>query len=103
MGDAALLAAHDPRLDVVRVFDRRVWDKPALFVRRDGRLMDLGSRTFWDNDGRAVQGNMEGASMKELFGVYAMWFAWFAMNPETLVLPGPGEVDETLLSPSPPE
>jgi hypothetical protein len=103
MGDAALLAVHDPRLDVVRVFDRRVWDKPALFVKQNGRLMDLGSRTFWDDEGKAVRGNMEGASMKELFGIYAMWFAWFAMNPETLVLPGPGEVDGALLSSTPPE
>lgn len=102
MADAALAAVHDPRMDVVRVFDRRIWDKPSLFVKEKGRLMDLGTRTFWNWDGKAVEGNMRDASMKELFGIYAMWFAWFAMNPETLVLPGPGEVDKALLSTVPP-
>lgn len=102
MGDAALAAVHDPRLDVVRVFDRQVWDKPSLFIRDKGRITDLATRTSWDYDGKAVEGNMQGASMKELFGIYSMWFAWFAVNPETLVLPGPGEVDKALLSATPP-
>ena len=24
------------------------------------------------------------------------WFAWYSMNPETLVIPGPGEVPQNL-------
>ena len=102
MGDSALLAVYDQRLGAVRVFDRQVWEKPSLFVRHMGRLMDLGSRSYWDGSGRALEGNMQGAAMKEYFGIYAMWFAWFAINPETLVLPGPGEVDKALLQLAPP-
>jgi len=41
--------------------------------------------------------------MKEIFGIYAMWFAWFSMNPETLIVPGPGEVDKSLLVDAPPQ
>lgn len=31
-----------------------------------------------------------------------MWFAWYSLNPETLVIPGPGEVPAKLLSLNPP-
>ena len=45
---------------------------------------------------------MQGASMKQSFGVYSMWFAWYSLNPETFVIPGPGEVPAELLSLNPP-
>ena len=102
MGDKALVAVHDARMDTVRVFDRRIWENPSLFIKEAGRLKDLGSRSYWSVDGKCVEGNLQGASMQELFGIYAMWFAWFAMNPDTLILPGPGEVDKALLTDLPP-
>jgi len=103
LGSSALLAVHDSRLDVVRVFNRHIWTEPFLFVKQGGRLMDLTTRSFWDGaTGQAVEGNMQGASMKQYFGSYAMWFAWYSMNPETFVIPGPGEVPAQLLSTEPP-
>jgi hypothetical protein len=102
MGDKALVAVHDMRIGAVRIFDRQIWEKPALFFRESGRLMDLDTRSYWSDEGKCVEGNLQGAAMRELFGIYAMWFAWFAMNPETLILPGPGEVDKALLEHSPP-
>jgi len=102
MGDKALVVVHDTRMDTVRVFDRQIWEKPALFVKKMGRLKDLGTSSYWSDDGKCVEGNLQGATMQELFGIYAMWFAWFAMHPETLILPGPGEVDKALLVDAPP-
>jgi hypothetical protein len=102
VGDKALVAVHDMRMNTVRVFDRQIWEKPALFIKEFGRLKDLGTKSYWSDDGKCVEGNLQGASMKELFGIYAMWFAWFAMNPETLILPGPGEVSKSLLVDVPP-
>ena len=99
LGPAPLLAVHDKRLDVVRIYSRQVWADPFLFVLKDGQLVDLNTRSTWDvATGKATGGNMRGASMKEFFGVYSMWFAWYSLNPETLVIPGPGEVPEHLLS-----
>ena len=102
VGDKALVAVHDVQMDTVRVFDRQIWEKPTLFIKEDGQLKDLSTHSSWSYDGTCVAGNLQGASMKELFGIYAMWFAWFAMNPETLTLPGPGEVDKALLADTPP-
>ena len=103
VGPHALLAAYDPKLEVVRVFNRQIWAEPFLFVARNGRLMDLATRSLWDPaTGVALEGNMKGASMPQFFGAYSMWFAWYSMNPETLAIPGPGEVPEKLLSATPP-
>lgn len=103
VGPHALLAAYDPRLEVVRVFNRRIWAEPFLFVAKNGRLMDLATRSLWDPaTGVALEGNMKGASMPQFYGGYSMWFAWYSMNPETLAIPGPGEVPENLLSATPP-
>lgn len=103
LGPSALLAVHDPRLDVVRVFNRQIWAEPFLFVSQYGRLTDLNTRSLWDPaTGQALEGNMRGASMKQTFGSYSMWFAWYSLNPETFVIPGPGEVPADLLSLNPP-
>lgn len=103
MGATPLLAVHDPSLNVVRIFNRQIWADPFLFIMRNGKLEDLTTKSTWDAaTGKATAGNMAGASMKQYFGVYSMWFAWYSINPETLVIPGPGEVSEKLLVPAPP-
>lgn len=103
LGPTALLAVYDPALEVVRIFNRHVWEDPFLFVIRNGKLVDLASGSVWDRaTGQAVSGNMKGASLKQYFGHYSMWFAWYDINPETAFIPGPGEVSKTLLVPAPP-
>ena len=103
VGPHALLAVFDHGLGVVRLFNRQIWAEPFLFVQQSGKLMDLTTRSIWDpTTGAALDGNMKGASMPQFYGAYSMWFAWYSINPETLVIPGPGEVPEKLLSPAPP-
>lgn len=99
MGPVPLLAVHDPRLDVIRIYNRQIWAEPFLFTYENGKLTDLATNSVWDpTTGKALSGNMAGSSMKEYFGVYSMWFAWYSINPETLYIPGPGEVSPKLLS-----
>lgn len=99
IGATPLLAVHDTELDVVRIYNRQIWTEPFLFTMKDGKLIDLTTRSVWSpQTGKAVSGNMAGAIMKEYYGVYSMWFAWYSINPETLTLPGPGEVPANLLS-----
>ncbi len=103
IGPHALLAAYDQKLEVVRIFNRQIWAEPFLFVPRYGKIMDLSTRSIWDPaTGTAVEGNMKGASMPQFYGGYSMWFAWYSLNPETFVIPGPGEVSDKLISPAPP-
>ena len=102
LGPMALVAVHDPKLDVIRVFDRRVWAEPFLYVRRNGKIRDLQTMSIWDpSKGLALEGTMKGASLKEYHGHYSMWMAWYSIHPETYVIPGPGEVQENMLSADP--
>ena len=104
LGPSALMAAHDPSLNVVRVFNRQVWAEPFLFVPHEGKLMDIATRSLWDSaTGQALEGNMQGATLQQFFGCYSMWFAWHSIHPETLTVPGPGDVPAHLLSLSPPD
>ncbi len=98
LGDSPLLAVYDTRLGVVRIFNRHIWDKPSLFIMQNGLLIDIGTKTTWNTStGQAMQGNMVGATMQQYFGVYSMWFNWFNINPETYLIPGPGEVPKNML------
>ena len=102
VGPSALVAVHDKKLDVVRVFNRQVWAEPFLFVYSGNQFMDISTRSIWDPaTGICLEGNLKGASMPQYYGSYSMWFAWASLNPETLFIPGPGEVPENLLQITP--
>ncbi len=90
-GPTPLLAVVDRRLDVIRVYDRMVWGKPATFAFRKGspdRLVDAESGSEWSMDGKAESGPMKGAVLNEVVAVNAMWFAWSAFHPATIIVPG---------------
>lgn len=102
VGKDALVAVYDRKLGVVRVFNRLLWQKPSLFIVRNGSLLDIGTHSRWDaGTGKAVEGGLKGAVMPEFYGMYSMWFAWSSMNPETMVIPGPGEVSDAVLNDAP--
>lgn len=102
VGPSALVAVHDKKLDVVRVFNRQVWAEPFLFVYSGNQFMDITTRSIWDPaTGICLEGNLKGAGMPQYYGSYSMWFAWASLNPETLFIPGPGEVPENLLQITP--
>jgi len=98
-GLTPLVAVHDTRLDVIRVFERSIWGghTPALFTMQDGVLRDVQTRSVWDLDGHCLQGNLEGARMEQRFGIYAFWFVWAAFNPETDTVPGGSVVPDSAL------
>lgn len=97
LGPTPMLAVLDPRLNVVRVFDRTVWDSPVLFTEENGRLVDVDTRSTWSYDGTALSGKLKDARLDEFFGMYAFWFAWAAFHPETLLVPGPSVVPDSAL------
>lgn len=90
-GPVPLLAVVDRRMDIIRVYDRMVWGKPATFSFKKGsanRLVDAESGSEWTIDGKAEAGPMKGAVLNEVVAVDAMWFAWSAFHPSTVVAPG---------------
>lgn len=98
-GIVPLVGIYDSRMDVARIFVRNVWEgrTPALFAWHENSIRDLQTRSLWSMDGRCVDGNLTGAAMDELFGVYAFWFVWGAFHPETELVPGPSVVPDSAL------
>lgn len=96
-GPTPMVALLDSRLNVVRVFGRTVWGKPALFLPSPEGITDVDTGSLWTFDGKALSGNLQGASLDEHTGVYSFWFAWAAFHPETLIVPGPSVVPDSAL------
>ncbi len=97
-GPHPLIALFDTRLDIVRVFERRVWEDQLLFVTSsDGLLMDIETKTIWNYDGQAISGNLKNASMEEIFGINSFWFSWYTFHPESIVIPGKTVVPDSAL------
>ncbi len=99
VGLAPLAAIYDSRLDVIRVFDRDIWEgrTPALFAVKNNVIHDVQTRSVWNMDGVCQDGNLKGARMEQRFGMYAFWFAWSAFHPETDTVPGPSVVPDSAL------
>jgi len=97
LGPYPLLAAYDDTVGTVRVYNRMVWGEPLLYRMKDKHLVDVETETTWSLDGWALEGNLKGASMEPLFGVYAFWFAWAAFYPDTIPIPGPTVVPDSAL------
>ena len=69
VGPHALLAAYDGKLGVVRVFNRRVWNDPFLFIARYGKLQDLTTRSLWSPaPGKALDGHCHTAKGRIIDG-----------------------------------
>ena len=81
-----LVAIYDPDLDVVRVFVRRVGEKPTSFASQKGRVVDELTSSQWTLDGRAITGKAAGIQLKQQASFDVMWFAWYAFFPKTHVL-----------------
>ena len=97
LGPFALLAVYDDVVGSVRVFKRDVWGEAALFRKENNQFVDIETGSKWNMDGLAVAGNLKGASLDPLFGVYSFWFVWAAMYPETAVVPGTTVVPDSAL------
>lgn len=88
LGITPLAAFYDPQLGIIRIFDARIWGRPTTFALKEGRIRDRETGSTWTLDGKAVEGKLKDAVLPEIAGVESMWFAWFAFNPDTVVMPG---------------
>ncbi len=82
LGDQAVVAAADPALEMVWVFDRRL-DGDTLELRPgEGNSLLDGRGRSWDRKGLTLEG--PGGERLPATNFYeVMWFAWYAFYPET--------------------
>ncbi len=82
LGDQAVVAAADPALETVWVFDRRLDGSALEFHSGEGGSLLDGRGHTWNRKGLALEGP-GGESLPAASFYEVMWFAWYAFYPET--------------------
>ena len=90
LGLRPLVAVYHPLLETALLFDRRLEgeETPLTFSFLDGKLVDNESKSEWNiANGTCVYGRHRGKKLGGVQHVNAMWFAWAAFYPQTVILP----------------
>lgn len=85
--DAAVIAdARD--VGSAAAFDAELDGRRLTFGAADGVIRDAETGSVWSISGRAVEGELAGASLTPLAHGNHFWFAWAAFKPDTLLYEG---------------
>ena len=89
LGLTPLALFFDPTLNTVRIFDRRMdgIEKPLTFIVFENKIVDEQTRSEWTCEGIGVYGKFREKKLTPMFYLDAMWFAWSAFYPGTIILP----------------
>ena len=89
LGLTPLALFFDPTLDTVRIFDRRMpgMDKPLTFILFENKIVDEQTRSEWTCEGTGTYGKFREKKLTPVYYLDAMWFAWSAFYPSTIILP----------------
>ena len=87
--DASVIAdARD--VGSAAAFDAELDGRRLTFSAADGVIRDAETGSVWSISGRAVEGELAGASLTPLAHGNHFWFAWAAFKPDTLLYEGDG-------------
>ena len=68
----------------VHAWGRRVKGRTLTFEAAGGKLLDRETRSSWDaRTGRALSGQLAGASLETVVYTTALWYAWRSQRPDT--------------------
>lgn len=89
LGVTPLVALHDDVLHTVRLFERRVegGKETLTFSLRDGEITDAQTQGIWNAEGLCTYGRLREKRLVPVLHMNAMWFAWAAFHPGTIILP----------------
>ena len=97
LGMLQLVAFYDNELETVHLFERKVAGdtKPLTFSYLEGKIVDKETKSEWTVEGLCTYGRYREKSLVPVLNVNAMWFAWAAFYPQTVILPETSFVRET--------
>jgi hypothetical protein len=84
-GLTPLAAFWDPGLDTARVYSAILGADTLHFTVQGKAIVDLETRSTWDERGQCLEGRLRGRRLTPVIAVPAMWFAWTAFFPRTMV------------------
>jgi len=91
LGMAPIVAFYDSLLETVHLFERRVGKngETLTFSFLDGKIVDDKTKSEWTYEGVCTYGRLREKQLLPLLHTNAMWFAWAAFYPQTIILPEP--------------
>lgn len=85
VGGTPVVAFYDTDRQVTNVFNAAVADKTLTFIwdKDEEVFVDHETGTSWNADGKAIDGELEGAQLTSITAPEAYWYAWAAAYPAT--------------------
>lgn len=89
LGITPIIAFYDTLLDTVHLFESRVqgFAEPLTFSFLEGKIIDNETKGEWSAEGVCTYGRLREKKLIPLLHTNAMWFAWAAFYPQTIILP----------------
>lgn len=89
LGMLQLVAFYDNDLETVRLFERKAAGDatPLTFAFLEGKIVDNQTKSEWTVEGRCTYGRYREKNLIPVMHINAMWFAWAAFYPQTVILP----------------
>ncbi len=76
--DVGAAVAYSPRLG----------KKTLTFAAQGGEIVDMQTRSTWNLFGRAIEGPLQGRSLRPVDATDSFWFDWAAFHPDTEIWQG---------------
>ena len=84
IGGLPVLVVYDRQSSTAFVYQRNASQGEHTFEFREGRLLDLATRSVWDlHSGRAISGPLRGTQLKPAQGIVSYRRAWQDFHPES--------------------
>ncbi len=77
---AVLMSLHP---SMARAYDAKVGGQTLEFQYDNGKIVDEQTKSVWNFDGEAIEGQMKGKKLTRLSFDEGFWFEWAAFHPET--------------------
>ena len=89
LGVTPMVAFHDSGLEAVHLFESRVegGTDALTFAFLDGKIVDNETKSEWSPEGVCTYGRYREQKLAPVLHTNAMWFAWAAFYPQTIILP----------------
>lgn len=71
--------------EMARAFNRIVDSQVLEFEYSDGNIIDIQTKSKWNFDGEAIEGQLKGKKLQREVYNPGFWFEWVAFHPDTLL------------------
>jgi len=68
-----------------RIFDREIDGKILDFKFKDGKILDIQTKSEWNYEGLSISGELKNSQLLRKSIFPGFWFSWISFHPDTLI------------------